>query len=70
MAAHSVRVIVPPLTVKPLYLETGIFHHTMYREGHVRVYVPILQTMNDVYRSLVILNRSLKEVPFFPIIRA
>jgi hypothetical protein len=55
VAASAVRIVVAPLPVEALDIKAGLKQSIVYWESHVRVDVPILQTVDDVHRAVVIL---------------
>ena len=68
MPALSVGVVMPPLAVEALDIEAGIYGHLMHGEGHMRVYVPVLHSMDYVYRALVNVQCPRQEVPLLPVV--
>ncbi len=55
MATSAVGIVVTPLPVEALDIKASLKQSIVYWKSHVRVNVPILQTMDDVYRAVVIL---------------
>ena len=68
MPALAVWIVVTPLPVEPLHVEASIDGHLVYGEGHMRVYVPILHSMDYVYRALVNVQSPRQEVPLLPVV--
>ena len=59
-----------PLSGKGFDFDAGLFDQLVGWEGHVRVDVPVLHALNDVDRPVVILNDSVEEGAFGPVIVA
>ena len=68
VSGFAVRVIVSPLACERFDLDASVFHDLVRWERHVRVHVPVLHALNDVDRTVVVLNDSVEEGTLGPVV--
>ena len=57
-----------PLAKQPLCVYTSVFESIHRRHRHVWVNVPIMHALNQINTALIIVQNTIKEVSFSPVI--
>ena len=68
MAGVLVRVVVAPLTVEPFRVKAVFKKDVVSWKSHVRVDIPVLHSVDDVDRAVIVCECLVEETPLLPVV--